>query len=48
VNLYVEKGGRFNVLTLRNRPKSKFTGLNYVHFGDGLENYITLPIIPQN
>jgi len=28
------------------RPKSKFAGGNHVHFGEGLENYITLPIIP--
>ncbi|KAK8067055.1 X-Pro dipeptidyl-peptidase [Apiospora hydei] len=29
------------------RPTSKFAGQNHIHFGDGLENYVTLPVIPQ-
>ncbi|KJK64039.1 X-Pro dipeptidyl-peptidase C-terminal non-catalytic domain protein [Aspergillus parasiticus SU-1] len=28
------------------RPPSKFEGSNYIHFGEGRENYIVLPIIP--
>ncbi|KAI0193946.1 X-Pro dipeptidyl-peptidase C-terminal non-catalytic domain-containing protein [Xylaria flabelliformis] len=28
------------------RPASKFAGTNYIHFGKGMENYVTLPIIP--
>ncbi|PVH82822.1 X-Pro dipeptidyl-peptidase protein-like protein [Cadophora sp. DSE1049] len=28
------------------RPKEKFSGKNNVHFGEGLENYVTLPIVP--
>ncbi|RAQ51358.1 hypothetical protein AFGD_012616 [Aspergillus flavus] len=27
-------------------PPSKFEGTNYIHFGEGRENYIVLPIIP--
>ncbi|KAK8101711.1 hypothetical protein PG999_012085 [Apiospora kogelbergensis] len=29
------------------RPASKFAGQNHIHFGEGLENYVTLPVIPQ-
>lgn len=29
------------------RPRSKFAGRNSIHFGDGLENYVNLPIIPS-
>ena len=29
------------------RPASKFAGHNSIHFGDGFENYVTLPIIPE-
>lgn len=26
---------------------AKLAGMNHVHFGDGSENYVTLPVIPQ-
>jgi len=29
------------------RPRGKFAGMNNIHFGQGLENYVTLPIIPE-
>ncbi|KAE9577533.1 hypothetical protein CGMCC3_g6431 [Colletotrichum fructicola] len=29
------------------RPAIKFAGLNNIHFGQGLENYVTLPVIPS-
>jgi X-Pro dipeptidyl-peptidase C-terminal non-catalytic domain len=29
------------------RPRSKFAGMNNIHFGPGLENYVTLPIVPE-
>ncbi|KAH8664055.1 X-Pro dipeptidyl-peptidase C-terminal non-catalytic domain-containing protein [Xylariales sp. PMI_506] len=28
------------------RPAAKFAGLNNIHFGEGFENYVTLPLIP--
>ncbi|KAI0471636.1 X-Pro dipeptidyl-peptidase C-terminal non-catalytic domain-containing protein [Xylariaceae sp. FL0804] len=28
------------------RSKAKFAGQNHIHFGEGLENYVTLPVIP--
>jgi predicted acyl esterase len=28
------------------RPRTKFAGRN-IHFGSGLENYVTLPVIPE-
>lgn len=28
------------------RPPSKFAGENRIHFGEGLDNYVTLPVIP--
>jgi hypothetical protein len=28
------------------RPRSKFAGINKIHFVPGLENYVTLPLIP--
>ncbi|KAI8625328.1 X-Pro dipeptidyl-peptidase C-terminal non-catalytic domain-containing protein [Xylariaceae sp. FL1651] len=28
------------------RPASKFAGLNHINFGEGLENYVTLPVVP--
>ncbi|KAJ9611855.1 hypothetical protein H2204_015132 [Knufia peltigerae] len=28
------------------RPASKLAGLNHIHFGDGLLNYVVLPVIP--
>ncbi|KAK0741128.1 X-Pro dipeptidyl-peptidase C-terminal non-catalytic domain-containing protein [Schizothecium vesticola] len=28
------------------RPASRFAGKNSIHFGEGLENYVTLPVIP--
>ncbi|WQF80003.1 Putative xaa-Pro dipeptidyl-peptidase-like domain, cocE/Serine esterase, alpha/Beta hydrolase [Colletotrichum destructivum] len=30
------------------RSASKFAGLNHIHFGQGLENYVTLPVIPPS
>jgi predicted acyl esterase len=27
------------------RPRTRFSGQNHVHFGRGIENYVTLPII---
>ena len=30
------------------RPASKFAGQNHVHFGDGLDNHVTLPVIPPS
>lgn len=36
---------RFQLLTF-NRPASKFAGINSIHFGEGQDNYVTLPIIP--
>ncbi len=30
----------------KDRPKEKFAGMNSICFGEGLENYVTLPIIP--
>lgn len=30
----------------RRRSPSKLGGQNHIHFGDGLENYVTLPVIP--
>ena len=29
------------------RPKSQFPGMNNIHFGPGLENYVTLPLISE-
>ncbi|KAH8594822.1 X-Pro dipeptidyl-peptidase protein-like protein [Bisporella sp. PMI_857] len=31
----------------KDRSKAKFSGLNNIHFGDGKENYVTLPIVPR-
>jgi predicted acyl esterase len=28
------------------RPRTKFAGRRNIHFGSGLENYVTLPVIP--
>ncbi|KAI1503557.1 X-Pro dipeptidyl-peptidase C-terminal non-catalytic domain-containing protein [Biscogniauxia marginata] len=28
------------------RPPSKFAGQNHINFGEGLENYVTFPVIP--
>lgn len=28
------------------RPPSIFAGENHIHFGEGMDNYVTLPIIP--
>jgi len=35
-----------NRITDRVRPASKFAGQNYIHFGAGLDNFVTLPVIP--
>lgn len=35
------------VLTLvMNRSEEVFQGENHIHFGGGLENFVTLPVIP--
>ncbi|KAM3071817.1 hypothetical protein ACMFMG_009674 [Clarireedia jacksonii] len=39
--------GIFTHTNEKDRPKAKFSGMNNIHFGDGLENYLTLPIIPR-
>jgi hypothetical protein len=28
------------------RPKERFAGMNRICFGEGAENYVTLPVIP--
>jgi predicted acyl esterase len=38
--------GIFQHTSKSDRPESKFGGMNHIHFGDGLHNYVTLPIIP--
>ncbi|KAK3325683.1 X-Pro dipeptidyl-peptidase C-terminal non-catalytic domain-containing protein [Apodospora peruviana] len=38
--------GIFQHNSERDRPTSVFGGLNHVHFGEGLDNYVTLPVIP--
>lgn len=38
--------GIFQHSSESDRPRSKFAGMNHIHFGDGRENYVTLPIIP--
>ena len=40
-----------NILFIANdvflcRPEAIFAGENHIHFGEGLENYVTLPVIP--
>ena len=30
-----------------NRATSKLAGMNHIHFGKGVENYLTVPIIPS-
>ncbi|CAM1508472.1 Fc.00g053200.m01.CDS01 [Cosmosporella sp. VM-42] len=39
--------GIFGHTSESDRPASKFAGSNSIHFGDGLENYVTLPVIPS-
>jgi predicted acyl esterase len=39
--------GIFQHTSETDRPKSRFAGMNHLHFGEGLENYVTLPIIPS-
>ncbi|PIG87420.1 hypothetical protein AARAC_007457 [Aspergillus arachidicola] len=41
-----EGAGLFKHISPTDRPLSKFEGTNYIHFGEGHENYIVLPIIP--
>ncbi|KAI2643528.1 X-Pro dipeptidyl-peptidase C-terminal non-catalytic domain-containing protein [Xylaria nigripes] len=31
----------------RDRPVAKFGGMNCINFGNGMENYVTLPVIPS-
>lgn len=31
---------------LFDRSTSKFAGQNHIHFGEGFDNYVTLPVIP--
>ncbi|KAH8908901.1 X-Pro dipeptidyl-peptidase protein [Coniochaeta sp. PMI_546] len=38
--------GVFQHVSDVDRPASKFAGVNHLHFGDGLENFVTLPVIP--
>ncbi|OIW29732.1 X-Pro dipeptidyl-peptidase C-terminal non-catalytic domain-containing protein [Coniochaeta ligniaria NRRL 30616] len=38
--------GVFQHVSEVDRPASKFAGVNHIHFGDGLENFVTLPVIP--
>jgi predicted acyl esterase len=39
--------GRFEHNSPVDRPVEKFHGLNHIHFGEGLENYVLLPVIPK-
>lgn len=39
--------GIFTHKSEKDRPKEIFSGLNNIHFGEGLENYVTLPIVPS-
>ncbi|KAJ2901685.1 x-pro dipeptidyl-peptidase c-terminal non-catalytic domain-containing protein [Zalerion maritima] len=38
--------GIFQHVSEKDRPASKFAGTNHLHFGEAMENYVTLPIIP--
>ncbi|KEF60634.1 uncharacterized protein A1O9_02195 [Exophiala aquamarina CBS 119918] len=38
--------GRFEHNSSIDRPLERLQGFNHIHFGDGLENYILLPVIP--
>lgn len=38
--------GRFEHNSSIDRPLEIFQGVNHIHFGDGLENYVLLPVIP--
>lgn len=38
--------GIFQHASERDRPREKFAGVNSIHFGEGMENFVTLPIIP--
>ncbi|KAH6649133.1 X-Pro dipeptidyl-peptidase C-terminal non-catalytic domain-containing protein [Truncatella angustata] len=38
--------GIFQHCSETDRPSSKFAGRNHIHFGENLENYVTLPVIP--
>ncbi|KAK5047453.1 hypothetical protein LTR84_006549 [Exophiala bonariae] len=38
--------GRFEHNSPIDRPLEKLRGLNHIHFGTGLENYVLLPVIP--
>lgn len=38
--------GIFQHCSEKDRPASKFAGINHINFGEGFENYVTLPIIP--
>ncbi|KAH8679517.1 X-Pro dipeptidyl-peptidase protein-like protein [Tricladium varicosporioides] len=40
--------GIFQHTSDSDRPKSKFAGTNHIHFDEGTENYVTLPIIPNS
>lgn len=31
----------------QSRSPTILSGLNHIHFGEGLENYVTLPVIPS-
>ena len=38
--------GIFEHKSPADRPVEKFDGLNHIHFGEGLENYLSMPVIP--
>ncbi|CAJ2507688.1 Uu.00g088740.m01.CDS01 [Anthostomella pinea] len=38
--------GIFQHNSATDRYPAKFAGQNHIHFGEGLENYVTLPVIP--
>jgi predicted acyl esterase len=39
--------GIFTHSNAKDRAVEKFSGLNNIHFGEGRENYVTLPIVPK-
>ncbi|KAK0635367.1 X-Pro dipeptidyl-peptidase C-terminal non-catalytic domain-containing protein [Bombardia bombarda] len=38
--------GIFQHNSSSDRPPARFAGQNHIHFGDGLDNYVTMPVIP--
>lgn len=39
--------GYFTHNHLEDRPESKFKGCNRLHFGEGMDNYLLAPVIPE-